>query len=184
VVVSGFRRPAVPSPGSTDTWPRTSGGGQALGLVADHVGPLARCATDLGVIQSVLDPALFRPDRQTRRKLVVGHGPAFYEDAEKIVCDGVSQPIAACRDLGAELREVQLPKPDEVSEIHEVIFAAEATAYHRRFFDEIRDQYPTLARKMFDLAEQHRSFEYVLAMRKRTELTIGCYRFTERSTSS
>ena len=138
----------------------------------DHVGPMSRRVEDLALVQTVLDPAGFRVTKKpSRRKIVLGHDPAFYSDAHEDVLRATRSVLDACRDLGAEIREVALPKPDDVIRIHGVIFAAESTAYHMDVFRQYRDQYSKIAHEMFDLAEQSRGFEYVRATRERAALT-------------
>ena len=131
----------------------------------------------------MLDPGAFRSaGKAPRGNLRVGHDPEFYEDAEPAVRDGVAQALAACRELGADVQEVRLPKPDAVVEMHTVIFAAKSTAYHMRAFAPFRTQYPPLAKSMFEIAERHRSSEYVLAMRERQAVThsiLGLYRHVD-----
>jgi Asp-tRNA(Asn)/Glu-tRNA(Gln) amidotransferase A subunit family amidase len=143
-----------------------------LRIPLDHVGPLTRRVEDLALVQTVVDPAGFGDiSKSRRRKFVLGHDPAFYAAAHKDVLRSIRSVLDVCRDLGAEIREVGLPKPDEVLRIHGVIFAAESTAYHMDHFSQYRDQYPKIALDMFDLAERTRGFEYVRAVRDRAALT-------------
>jgi Asp-tRNA(Asn)/Glu-tRNA(Gln) amidotransferase A subunit family amidase len=138
----------------------------------DHVGPMTCRAEDLALVQTVLDPAGFGDvTKSRRRKLVLGHDPAFYADAHEDVLRATQKVLHACRGLGAHIREVALPKPDDVIRIHGVIFAAESTAYHMDVFGQYRDQYSKIAHDMFDLAERTRGFEYVRATRERAALT-------------
>lgn len=137
----------------------------------DHVGPLAPQAADLALIEAVLDPSAFRARPGNPSPRVIGHDPSFYEDADGAVRDTVAEALIACRDLGTEIREIRLPRPDDVLALHAVIFAAEATEYHMGRFGGHKDAYSRIARQMFELAERHRGYEYVRAMRERVEMT-------------
>lgn len=138
----------------------------------DHVGPMTRSAADISVIQRVLDPEY---DETTStapgRPLVVGHDPAYYADAAGEVKNGVARALDACRDMGAEIREVSLPSPDEVLEIHAVVFCSESAAYHFEAFPGRLPDYPAVARELLELARSQRGYEYVRAMRRRAEIT-------------
>jgi Asp-tRNA(Asn)/Glu-tRNA(Gln) amidotransferase A subunit family amidase len=138
----------------------------------DHVGPLARRVADLVIVEAALDPAAFRRrGKAGRARSVVGHDPSFHQDADAAVNHATAATLDACRALGAEIREVRLPAPDEVLRLHGVIFAAESTAYHMGAFAEHRSLYSDVARAMFELAERHRGYDYVRAMDERAAMT-------------
>ena len=67
--------------------------------------------------------------------------------------------------------EVALPEPDDVIEIHGIIFCAESAAYHRSAFADRWDDYPPLVRRFLGYADEHTGADYVAAMRRREELT-------------
>ncbi len=79
--------------------------------------------------------------------------------------------LEACRDRGAEVREVSLPHPDEVIDVHVVIFCAESGAYYLTEFADQREAFMETQRMLIDLAETHRGHQYVQAMRERAEIT-------------
>ncbi len=138
----------------------------------DHVGPMARRVADLSMLEQALDPRFAVPRHARRsRRIVIGHDPGYYGDAERTVRSGVEKALAACRDLGGEIREVSLPAPDEVIAIHGVIFSAESAAYHAATFPDRRDQYPPLVRHFLDLHKSYTGADYVAAMRQRREIT-------------
>ena len=138
----------------------------------DHVGPLTRRAADLAAVARVIDTGF---ERTRRRKpgapVVIGHDPAYYDDADEAVKRGFKQALDACGTLGATFREVSLPRPGDVMEIHLAIFSAEAAAYHLATFPEHRDEYQELARLSFDFAEKQTGMDYVRSTRRRAELT-------------
>ena len=140
----------------------------------DHVGPMTRSVRDLALVQPVLDPRYRRsaPVEEGRR-LKVGHAPGYYQDADPAIRSGFRSALEACRVLGAEIVEVGLPDPDEVIEIHGIVFCAESAAYHRSAFPDRRDDYPPLVRRFLGYADEHTGSDYVAAMRRREELTRG-----------
>lgn len=134
----------------------------------DHVGPMARRADDLALVHAALDPSAFRGRRSAAPgTLAVAHDPAFPAHADPVVLDATRRAIEACADLGCRVREVALPRPDDVLEVHGTIFATEAAAYHMATFPQHRSEYSRLAREMFDFADKSRGVEYVRAYRRR-----------------
>lgn len=158
--------------GLKPTYGRVSTAGvRPLASSLDHVGPMARRVADLTLMARVLDPAF---DRSASKRgggpLVVGHDPRYGEDAEPEVLAGVGRALEACRALGAEVREVRLPAPDEVLEIHTVVFCAESAAYHFATFPGELEAYPAPVRRLLELSRGHTGYQYVQAMRKRQEI--------------
>lgn len=140
----------------------------------DHVGPMTRSVRDLALVQPVLDPRFGRSASTDRgRPVRVGHAPAFCRDAGREIQAGFRSALDGCRALGADVVEVTLPDPDDVIEIHGIIFCAESAAYHRATFPDRRDDYPPLVRRFLGYADDHTGADYVAAMRRREEMTRG-----------
>ena len=140
----------------------------------DHVGPMTRSVRDLASVQPILDPRYRRSASiEHGRPVRVGHAPGYYRDADPAIQTGFRSALAACRELGAEIVEVGLPDPDDVIEIHGIIFCAESAAYHRSAFPDRRDDYPPLVRRFLGYADEHTGADYVTAMRRRDEMTRG-----------
>jgi len=137
----------------------------------DHVGPMARSVADLTAMQRVLDSRFRRTRKAGSKAVVVGHDPRYYHDAETPVVRGMEDALRACRTLGAEVREVALPDPDEMHTVHLVIFCAEAAAYYHAAFPDQRDRYPEAAGMLIELADGHTGHQYVHAMRQRAAIT-------------
>ena len=139
----------------------------------DHVGPMTRSVRDLALVQKVLDPryGASGPVAGSKRPVRVGHAPGYHRDAEPAVQAGVAAAFDACRELGAEIVEVSLPDPDEVVEMHGIIFCAESAAYHAATFADYWEDYPPLVRRFLDFAKQHTGADYVTAMRRREAIT-------------
>jgi Asp-tRNA(Asn)/Glu-tRNA(Gln) amidotransferase A subunit family amidase len=146
-------------------------GVRPLAPSADHLGPLTRRACDLEPIAATLDPGFSRTTRQSSVQLPkIGHAPAYWLGAAPAVAGAMFDAQRAARTLGAEIREVALPTPDEVSEVHVAILAAESAAYHFSAFPDRLDEYQPLARSLFAIAREQRGHEYVLACQRRQDI--------------
>lgn len=138
----------------------------------DHVGPMTCRAHDLAYVERVLDPGFKHTAAKTARgRLVVGHAPNYWRDADSAVREATVRALDASGEIGAEVKEVSLPDPDEVIEVHTLIFCAEAAAYHFQTFPDHLEEYPPVPRQLLDLAEEHRGYQYVQASRRRSEMT-------------
>ena len=137
----------------------------------DHVGPLVRRASDLPLIHTVLDPGFAATVGKRRTDaLRIGHDATFSEEAEPAVREGLEEVLAACRDLGAELRDVVLPNLDDVLNMHMRVFCAEAAAYHLDAFPDHVADYPDGPRRVFDFAFRQTGMDYVRAVRQQAEI--------------
>ena len=137
----------------------------------DHVGPMTRRVSELGRVQSVLDPRFGHTHKSDGRPIVIGHDPNYYADAEPEVKRGMNAALKACRDLSAELRVVSLPRPDDVIDMHIIIFCAESAAYYLAAFADRRDEFTETQRMLIDLADTHTGYQHAQAMRLRAEVT-------------
>jgi Asp-tRNA(Asn)/Glu-tRNA(Gln) amidotransferase A subunit family amidase len=138
----------------------------------DHVGPLTRSAADLPIIQSFLDPGFSETATPSHGgQLRVGRAPHWEEEADAEMQAGVADMLAACRALGAEVREVRLPDPDDLLEVHKTIFCTEAAAYHLGAFSDRLAEYPALPRQLIELGRAISGIEYVRANERRAVLT-------------
>jgi len=137
----------------------------------DHVGPMARSVADLTAMQRVLDSRFRHTRKAGSTAVVVGHDPRYYRDAETLVVRGMENALRACRTLGAEVREVTLPDPEEMQNVHLVIFCAESAAYYHTAFPDQRHSYPEAAGLLIELANRHTGHQYVHAMRQRADIT-------------
>ena len=157
----------MPSPGRLPM-----DGIRPLAWSLDHVGPLARRVSDIALVQGVLDPAFARTAKRKRKgAFTVGHDPGFYADAGEEGRAAMVSALAACRELGAELREIALPHPDDVFDMHITIFRGEAAAYHLAAFGDRLAEYPPLPRRLLEKGEELPAHEYVRAWRRRAEVT-------------
>ena len=139
-----------------------------LSWSADHIGPMARSAADLALFAPMLDPA-FGHHRAVKDRIIIGHAPEYWSDAEPAVRHGMDEALAAARSLGAEIREVAIPSPDEALAFHVIILASEAAAYHFQEYPDRLDEYPAGPRRVLAIARNHRAHEYIWAMRTREQ---------------
>jgi aspartyl-tRNA(Asn)/glutamyl-tRNA(Gln) amidotransferase subunit A len=149
-----------------------------LSWTLDHVGPMTRTVEDNALLLSVLsgydtrDPYSAQEDTEdfTRelgrgiRGSVVGVPSSFYfENVEGEVDARIRQAIETLRDLGAEIREIEIPHAREILLAQRAILASEAFAVHEerlrnqseRFEEEVKDRLFT--------GEPIRAYEYVKA---------------------
>lgn len=138
----------------------------------DHVGPMTRGVSELAAVEAVLDPRYARTRTAgVSGDVVVGHDPAYYADVEPMVKQGMDTALDACLSMAVEVREVSLPRPDDVIDMHTIIFCAESAAYYLAGFADRRNEFPETQRMLIDLAETHTGYQHVQAMRARTEIT-------------
>jgi Asp-tRNA(Asn)/Glu-tRNA(Gln) amidotransferase A subunit family amidase len=134
----------------------------------DHVGPMTRRTADLPSIQRVLDPGYDRTrSAAAERPMVVGRDPRWEEEADREIRAGLGDALAAARALGAELREVRLPDPDAILEVHKTIFCTESAAYHLSAFPSRLADYPDTPRKLIQRGREISGVDYVCASEAR-----------------
>ncbi len=158
--------------GLKPTFGRVSMAGvRPLGRSLDHLGPMARCVSDLNIVQRILDPKFDRTAKKPRgERIVVGHDPDYYRDAVPKVRAGMIRALEACRVIGAEMREVSLPDPDEAQDVHAIIFCSETAAYHFAAFPNRLQEYPEVSREILERAKSMMGFQYVQSMDLRAAL--------------
>ena len=140
----------------------------------DHVGPLTRRAADLPSVQRVLDPGYDQTlSAAKKRPLVIGRDPRWEEGADAEIRAGLANALAAARALGAEVKEVRLPDPDEVLEVHGIIFCTEAAAYHLSAFPGRLAEYPETPRTLIELGRATSGIEHVRACERRADFAAS-----------
>ena len=144
----------------------------------DHVGPMARRAVDLPAIQQVLDPGYRETASPGKDRLVIGNDPRWEEEADAEIRAGMADALAAARALGAEVKEVCLPDPDDVLEVHKTIFCTEAAEYHLSAFGDRLAEYPETPRKLIAIGQATSGIDYLRANAGRiafTRAVQGCF---------
>ncbi len=157
--------------GLKPTYGRVSRQGvRPLAPSADHVGPMARRAADLGAVAAALDRGFARTaKRQPQGAPKIGLAPAYWRDAAPEIGEGMTDALGAARRLGSEFCDVTLPSLEVFLDVHAAILAAESAAYHFAAFPDKLDVYQPLARSLFDTARRQRGYEYVTACARRDD---------------
>jgi aspartyl-tRNA(Asn)/glutamyl-tRNA(Gln) amidotransferase subunit A len=152
----------------------------------DHAGPMARTVTDIAMLLQALagpDPrdasaataavpnyqAVLRPDLQGIRVGVPR--TYFFDDGDPEVIAAVRAAIAALRQLGAQVHEIDLPHACLGPAASWAIAYAEAFAFHRaNFFARPRDYTPAFLHKITGAALLTAE-ELIMAQRLRQVIT-------------
>jgi aspartyl-tRNA(Asn)/glutamyl-tRNA(Gln) amidotransferase subunit A len=160
----------------------------------DHVGPLARSVADAAYVlaaiaghdardpYSALAPVDDYPGGLSRdlRGLRVGVPTnPFFQDAQRPVLDAYTAALAALRDLGAMLRELELPRVEETPDLTQLIIQAEGSAYHERFRGR-EDRYDASFREFVLPGREHRAIPYIQARLAMAEMTVAWRELWER----
>lgn len=137
----------------------------------DHVGPMARFASDLGPLAQALDPRYGEGGRRAKRRpIIVGTDPHYAADAEPLAAAGLERALTLCEKLGAEIRSVSLPDPAIAAETHLSIFCADSADFHFSTFPDDIAGYPASARDLLELASTLPGYRYRRALRQREQM--------------
>jgi Asp-tRNA(Asn)/Glu-tRNA(Gln) amidotransferase A subunit family amidase len=137
----------------------------------DHVGPMARVASDLAVLAAALDPRYGdTARRRPRRRIVVGYDPEFSADADQYSAAALDRALVLCSKFGTQTRKISLPKPAEAIDTHLAIFCADAADFHLAAFPKSLSNYPPMPRSLLELAETLPGYRYRRALRRRAEM--------------
>lgn len=155
--------------GFKPTWGRVDATGiRPLAPSLDHVGSLARCVTDLGIVQSILDPAIGpRGTDQDSGPLILGIAEEYFADAAYDVRSAMAQVLDQVGQDGWRLRKVFLPSPDEVVAFHMINLPKEAAAYHTEHFPDDWPSYPEIARHTVEMGNAISQGDYEKAEQRR-----------------
>src|SRR5712664_3348117 len=143
--------------GLKTTWGRVSrAGAMPLSQSLDTVGPLAQSAEDCALLLGLMagadpeDPtasALPVPDYMAATKgsikgLRIGVPTAFYvDDLDPEVARILDETIAVLKQEGAEIVQVELPDQRQLTAACQLVLAAEAAAFHKRWMIERPQDY-------------------------------------------
>ncbi|MBV2186786.1 MAG: amidase [Rhizobium sp.] len=130
----------------------------------DHIGPMARTATDVQLIWNALSPGAPNPSRQVRR---AGYDPRWVELADPEIRSAFALCSERLRASSIEVVTVELPDLEEVSVMHGQIFMVEAAALHCSEHAEKIENYPDVARDWFAIARKMEVGAYVDACQRR-----------------
>ncbi len=157
-----------------------------LSATLDHVGPMARSVEDCAILLNVLagydaaDPgSVARPATDYTASLAAGAtglriglaASLAHEDA--VSSDGIAAYHAAAatfRDIGADVRPVDLPAFDDFATAQIVITIVEGYALHERDLRDRRQDYSYHTRMRLSLGPFIRAVDYARALRLREAL--------------
>lgn len=148
----------------------------------DHVGPIARSASDLALLLEAI--AGWDPRDPSSARQVVPHYASELEDGLIEVRIGVPREfffdrvdgevvgafeaaIAVLEGLGAQVAEVSIPTARMAPIVGDVISFPEVSVYHRRWLRERPDDYSASTRANLELGELILATDYVQAQRVR-----------------
>lgn len=161
-----------------------------LAWTLDHPGPFARAVEDVALLLEVLagpdgrDPAC-SPQPVERWTEACGLGASglrvgvadrfFSERASPEVLQAFRRALGALGDAGAQVREVGLPAEfDEAPRAQRAILAAEAAAFHSRWYPERAQDYAPRLRELVEEGLRLAAPDYVRArqLRRRCRLAM------------
>ncbi len=158
-----------------------------LSFTLDHVGPLTRTVTDNTLMLDVvaghdpLDPGSAAVAyghygaglERGVRGLRIGFVRHFHETdlpAEPEVAAGLENVAGTLRNLGADIRDLQLPTLGEFAAVNRIILQSEAWAIHASWLRERPGDYGQLARRRLLGGAFISAGDYVQASRRRLEM--------------
>jgi aspartyl-tRNA(Asn)/glutamyl-tRNA(Gln) amidotransferase subunit A len=152
-----------------------------LSFTLDTVGPLAQTAEDCALILSLiagpdpLDPTTASAPKwdakETKRGpkgMTIGIPKSFYvDDLEADVAKALDEAIAAFRQLGVKVIEVDLPDQTLVSAAALLVLGTEAVAYHAPWLRTRPEDYGAQVRNRLENGLAYSGLDYLEALRWR-----------------
>jgi aspartyl-tRNA(Asn)/glutamyl-tRNA(Gln) amidotransferase subunit A len=147
-----------------------------LSWTLDHVGPMTRTVEDNALLLNVLagyderDPYSAQKETEdfTRylhkgiKGSVVGVPSSFYfEKVEAEVYTQVQQAIETLRDLGAEIREIEIPHIQDISLAHQMTLKSEAYSVHEDRLRNNPEQWDEEVKSRLLTGLEPKAYEYV-----------------------
>jgi Asp-tRNA(Asn)/Glu-tRNA(Gln) amidotransferase A subunit family amidase len=169
--------------GLSPTYARVSGFGSApLAWTVDHYGPIAGSALDAALAYAVLagpdpkDPGTLRQppvtlatfDDLDLRGLTLGVYTPWFEHASPAMVEGCSKLLKDLEQMGAEVREIEIPELDAARVAHLVTIISEMAAGVDRHQQAHRRDWGLDVRLSLAMARSLSSRDYIQAQRIRT----------------
>ena len=156
--------------GFKPTYGRVSTQGvRPLASSVDHVGPLARTVSDIRSIMEVIDPDFEPVHKDLKARPIIGIPKKYYSDASDDALAAMNEGIKRCQILDFDLREVEIPTPDEVIPSHIILALTEAALFYLGQPKEI--VYPDFVEENIKLGCSFKGYEYLRAIMHRREFT-------------
>ena len=162
-----------------------------LANTLDTLGPFGVCVEDTALTYAAMaghdphdpssgDQPVSIPPFGTSAKLdstVIGVPRGFYYDhLAPDVEQAMDEALGVLEDLGAELREVEVPGVDLANSLHRLILLAEAASVHRSRLERHRDAFGDDVRLLLDQGRFVLATDYLDAQRKRRQFCRDCDR--------
>ncbi|USG64992.1 amidase [Brevibacillus ruminantium] len=156
-----------------------------LAYTLDHVGPMTKSVRDNASLLNLLagsdpnDPySTSRPAEDFTRLLgeslrgkVIGIPGWYYQHVEEEIRQALQQVCQVYRDLGAEVREVELPGIDELLNGQRITIQSEAAAIHEHTLKHHVDELDGEVRERLADSVEIRGYQYVQVQQRRSMLT-------------
>ena len=159
-----------------------------LSFSLDHVGPMTRTVTDNAMLLNVLaghdpkDPASARVDvpdftagiDKGVKGMTIGVIRHFHEKDDTCtpeMAKSIEDAVAVLKDLGAEIREIQVDPLQVYAACNRTILVSEAYAIHEKWLQERPEDYGDRGRERILAGAFIRAADYVNATRQRRKLT-------------
>jgi aspartyl-tRNA(Asn)/glutamyl-tRNA(Gln) amidotransferase subunit A len=155
-----------------------------LSWALDHVGPMARTASDAALIlkaiaghdpgdetsseEPVPDYAKMLEDPRLRGLRVGVPREYFFDVVDAEVLAAVRGAISALGEIGTQVSEVSLPHIAEAPAAVNAIMLPEALAYHRRWLAERPEDYGDDVRRRLEMGLLYPAVSYIEAQRLRS----------------
>jgi aspartyl-tRNA(Asn)/glutamyl-tRNA(Gln) amidotransferase subunit A len=156
-----------------------------LSATLDHLGPMARSATDCALLLGAMagSRSAGRPQRGTGRslrKLRVGVSEYHLRDLDASVQQHLDSALRELRRLGCRMKPVDAKDFDGVQEASVIISSSEAVAYHDPMLRANPEAYGPLVRARLEGGYQRTALEYLRALASRERVAAVFERlFTE-----
>lgn len=149
-----------------------------------HVGPLAATAEDAALAYALMAgpderdprtlrqpaPVLDRFFREDLRGVRIGVYPEWFEDADAEIVAACRQMLDLFRELGAEVRSIEIPELERVRPVHLVIIVSEMAASQSEYRRRYRRRYGHDTRLNLALGQRLKATDYVHALRLRARI--------------
>jgi aspartyl-tRNA(Asn)/glutamyl-tRNA(Gln) amidotransferase subunit A len=150
---------------------------QPLGLSLDHVGPMARTVSDVGVaFAAMLDGDARQHAAPTSYQYIcIGVPENFYfTQVAGEVRDAVHKIAQVAERLGARVKTVKVPDVDTLNDVGRTILLAEASAVYERYLNR-REDFGADVLALLDQGRLLPATDYVNAQRLRKALLADFY---------
>jgi aspartyl-tRNA(Asn)/glutamyl-tRNA(Gln) amidotransferase subunit A len=149
-----------------------------LGWSLDHVGPITRTVGDAELLLNAMVGGIrARPDhlgeagppRVAGLRVGLPRDWAF-EGVDQGIADRVQSAVTALTSLGVQVEEIDVPGLELAPTTVYTIIAAEASAYHSRWWPQRAEEYGADVRRKLAAAARLPADEYVQAQRVRAQI--------------